>query len=103
MHQAYIQYWEESKVRWGVRPDSATIHKTLEDCQAYIRNYWTVELKRNKGKDTPNEYSRPSGTPSIIHLPPKIYAKITGNGTRLGQDELRDYEVENISILKKKV
>ena len=42
MQKAIIQYWEESEEGWGMRPDGATLHKSLEDCQAYIKHYWTV-------------------------------------------------------------
>jgi len=101
MQKAIIQYWEESEEGWGMRPDGATLHKSLEDCQAYIKHYWTVVLKRNRGKGVPHEYSRPAGIPSEIMIPTAIYKKIESNGVRLDEDFFKGYEVESCQVLKK--
>ena len=53
-----VQKWEESERGWGCRPDGYSLHLSEEDRTAYIQKYW-----KQMPDKTPDEYSRPSGTP----------------------------------------
>ena len=62
------QDWEESERGWGVRPDGCSLHKTIEDCRAYISQYWD-----SMPRYAPNEYERPAGEPYHISVPKELY------------------------------
>ena len=53
-----VQKWEESEQSWGVRPDGYSLHLTVDDCERYIKLYWT-----GMPPVTPEAYSRPIGKP----------------------------------------
>lgn len=53
--------WSESESGWGSRPDGESIHRTLEDYNQYMNEYWA-----NMPKNVPSIYSRPCSTPTII-------------------------------------
>lgn len=53
-----VQKWEESERGWGCRPDGYSIHLNEADMKKYIAGYW-----RQMPEATPDEYSRPNGTP----------------------------------------
>jgi hypothetical protein len=69
-----VQKWEESERNWGVRPDGYSIHLTEADRKAYIKEYWD-----RMPNETPDEYSRPAGTPYTAEVDD---VKITGHGIR---------------------
>lgn len=55
--------WEESERGWGTRPDGYSIHKSVADCQQFVKEYW------DKMPDAvPDEYSRPAGTPYAVSV-----------------------------------
>lgn len=74
------QDWEESERYWGVRPDGYSLHKTVEDCSNFIKEYWD-----SMPDAIPDEYSRPCGKPYLLDVSKDIYRKITRskNGIRL--------------------
>ncbi len=74
------QDWEESERYWGVRPDGYSLHKTVEDCSNFIKEYWD-----SMPDAIPDEYSRPCGNPYLLDVSKDIYRKITRskNGIRL--------------------
>jgi hypothetical protein len=53
-----VQKWEESERDWGVRPDGYSLHADEGARHAYVDAYWA-----RMPDTTPDEYSRPSGTP----------------------------------------
>lgn len=90
-HPVVVQEWEESERGWGIRPDGATLHLTEADRTAYVNDYWAREKKSNPSGVTPDEYSRPSGNPSIIDVSEATYEQVkkTKNGLMLWQSEYR--------------
>lgn len=60
----YVLRWEESERGWGVRPDGYSIHKSVEDSEKYVEEYWERTDKYNKENGimgVPDEYERPDG------------------------------------------
>lgn len=35
-----LDTWTESECYWGTRPDEASLHKSLEDYNAFVKEYW---------------------------------------------------------------
>ncbi len=67
--------WIESESGWGQRPDGCSLHLTKEDAEAYIKDYWDSEHKRNPSGEVPYEYSRNEGM-SLVSVSKKLYDKI---------------------------
>ena len=80
MHIVIKQTWEESEAGWGIRPDGYSLHLTNEDRDEYIREYWD-----SMPDDVQHEYSRPSGSPTILEVPDDVYKRIvvSKNGIRI--------------------
>ena len=74
MYAAYEIKWTEYERGWGTRPDGKSYHKTIEEADAYIKQHWEDEKKRN-GDSVPDEYSKP-GTPTLVEVTKKIYEQI---------------------------
>lgn len=74
----YKQAWLESERGWGQRSDGYSLHRTLDDCGEYIRDYW-AEMP----DETPDEYSRPIGSPELIEVTKAEYDSVKGNGRRV--------------------
>ncbi len=74
------QDWEESELGWGTRPDGTSLHKSLEDCQAFIKEYWAGMPEK-----APEEYSRPDSSPYEFRVTKGIYRELSKskNGIRL--------------------
>lgn len=91
VHVVVVQEWEESERGWGVRPDGATLHLTEADRVAYVADYWAREKRANTSGQVPDEYSRPSGSPTVIDVSDATYAQVkkTKNGLMLWQSEYR--------------
>lgn len=91
MKKIICQEWDESERGWGCRPDGASYHLSLGDCQAYIKAYWD-----RMPKETPDEYSRPSGNPYEMLIPDDIYEKLdihkNNYGIRVWQSDFRKHE-----------
>lgn len=77
---AVRQDWEESERGWGVRPDGYSLHKTVGDCQKYIKEYWA-----GMPSAVPDEYSRPCGSPRLVDVNREVYRSIekSKNGIRV--------------------
>ena len=73
------QEWLESERGWGTRPDGYSLHKTEEDCDKFIRDYWN-----QMSLEVPDEYSRPTGQPYWWEVGKETYQKIVNskNGIR---------------------
>lgn len=71
-----VQHWAESERGWGQRPDGVSIHRTVADKDAFIKNYWD-----SLPKYAPNEYSFPSGT-ELVDVSQENYDAISGLGDR---------------------
>lgn len=56
--QVIVQKWEESERGWGTRPDGYSIHPDKAALDRYVKAYWD-----RMPNETPDEYSRPHGTP----------------------------------------
>lgn len=74
------QKWEESERGWGNRPDGYSLHLNDADRLAFIKSYWD-----RMPKESPDEYSRPCGTPYSCDVEPATFNKVVGskNGIRL--------------------
>jgi hypothetical protein len=71
--EVIIQEWEESESGWGVRPDGASIHRTMADHAAFIEKEWG---SRDTRGPVPEEYSRPCGEPYSMAVPKALYDRI---------------------------
>lgn len=58
MPNVIVQKWEESERGWGTRPDGYSIHPDQAALTRFVKAYWD-----KMPKETPDEYSRPRGTP----------------------------------------
>lgn len=81
MPNVIVQKWEESERGWGTRPDGYSIHPTEEARERFIKAYWD-----RQPKETPDEYSRPHGTPYTAEVPAADFEKMKGDGERFWQD-----------------
>lgn len=70
-HRVYCQEWIESERGWGLRPDGYSLHLEVADVNAYVDLYWA-----RMPAHTPDEYSYPAGTPTIITVDTETYNKI---------------------------
>lgn len=79
-----VQKWEETEAGWGCRPDGYSVHLSEADREAYVKDYWDWEKKRNPGGQTPHEYERPDGDPYLADVDEEMYEKVkaTKNGAR---------------------
>jgi hypothetical protein len=93
-HTVFAQAWEESERGWGIRPDGASLHKSLEDCKAFRAEFWRQERERNPSGIAPNEYTRESGQPHLVEVGDDLYAQILAskNGIWIAQSEYRKLE-----------
>lgn len=76
-----VQEWEESEAGWGVRPDGWTIHKNMEDCKQYSKEFWDRQTKI-LGVEVPPEYTRASGEPFEMEIDSgdELYCKLLESG-----------------------
>jgi hypothetical protein len=83
---------EEKEAGWGSRPDGASLHRTESDRQAYVKDFWEKERKRNPSGKTPDEYSCESGKPFVMDVDENTFTKITKskNGIMLWQVDYTD-------------
>lgn len=84
---AVCQKWEESERGWGERPDGFSLHISYEGLQRYIKKYWD-----RMPDSTPDEYSRPSGTPYEVGVADSVIEeiKLAGDGIRFYSHEYRN-------------
>lgn len=77
----YVLIWEESERGWGVRPDGYSFHRSVENAEAYVKEY--VEALPTA---IPDEYER-LATPVIYtyEVDDEIYKSVaeSKNGIRL--------------------
>ena len=71
------QFWEESERGWGVRPDGFSLHLSMADHAAYVKEHNDALPKGY----VPDEYTRVSGSAHPIDLPAGVVRKIKGHGT----------------------
>ncbi|MEA3514383.1 MAG: hypothetical protein U9R34_02825 [Nanoarchaeota archaeon] len=86
------QDWIELERGWGTRPDGCSLHKTIEDCRAYISHYWD-----SMPDSVPNEYERPAGEPYNISVPKELYDEMAESdcGMRLYCGSMHRLKNEN--------
>ena len=70
------QYWDESERGWGVRPDGFSLHRTMADLDAFVKEH----NDRLPTDYIPDEYTRVSGEPKALDVPKSIAKAIKGNG-----------------------
>lgn len=76
--------WTEYERGWGQRRDGVSIHRTFEDYNAFVADYW----KKNLKSYVPDEYSREDGQARAIYVEAAI-------AKRIGKENgawLTDYE-----------
>jgi hypothetical protein len=78
MPKVIVQKWEESERDWGTRPDGYSIHPDQSALDRYVKAYWD-----EMPDETPDEYSRPCGTPYEAEVPEASFG---------GRDGLRFWE-----------
>lgn len=76
MFPVVLQEWLESERGWGKRPDGYSVHLSMEDCKAYIKEDSTEERKRNPSGDVPNCYSRSCGNPTVRDVEKHVIDKL---------------------------
>jgi hypothetical protein len=77
--------WEESERGWGVRPDGCSLHKSVEDYESFLKDYWD-----KLPSAAPDEYSRPASEPLTAYASKKICQEIKGNGIFVYQSRESD-------------
>jgi hypothetical protein len=77
-----VQKWEESERGWGCRPDGYSIHPDEAARRRYVDAYWA-----DMPDETPDEYSRPNGTPYEA----EVDVPIEGDGRRFFEHETKGY------------
>jgi len=71
MHPVVKQFWEESERGWGVRPDGYTLHLTEADRVKFIKAF-----EASQPDAVPDEYSRPSGSPTVTDVSDAVYKEL---------------------------
>lgn len=74
------QQWEESELGWGVRPDGYSLHKSEEDRDAFVLQYWA-----GMPDTPPSEYSRPCGDPYEVEVDQQTYDAVLSSDRGLRQ------------------
>lgn len=67
-----IVKWEESERGWGTRPDGCSVHWTEEDAKAFMKK----QQDSLPAGPAPDEYTRPSGNPSIVEVSRSLFEYI---------------------------
>ena len=88
-----VQRWTESERGWGQRPDGYSVHRSHVDRDAFVQAYWD-----SMPDETPDEYSRPEGSPVVVRAAVSAdleSAMLADRGARVWQsgplaDEVRD-------------
>ena len=80
LRDVVCQDWTESERGWGTRSDGCSLHKTLADRGAFIKDYWN-----SMPDEIPDEYSYPEGSPYTLSVSKTMYGKIEGDGLWLSQ------------------
>lgn len=78
-YTVFAQAWEESERGWGVRPDGASLHRTLEDCKEFRRAFWEKELASQIPGVTPDCYSRTVGVPQEVAIDEELYEHVAAS------------------------
>lgn len=88
----YVIDWEESERGWGTRPDGSSFHCSIAEGQAFVKNYWDEEKKRNPSGAVPDEYSRPlSEIGRLIRVKKDFYDRVMQEkSVRLWQHQIKD-------------
>ena len=83
MTNVVCQKWKKSERDWGEKPDGYSLHLTIVDRNAYVREYWTEQHKEYS--EAPAEYSRTCGTPYLCEVNAKTFKKVQAskNGIRI--------------------
>lgn len=70
-----VQKWEESERGWGTRPDGYSLHLTMADRDAYVKDIYAKRDPYN----VPDEYERVDGTPYEAKVDRKTYDKVAAS------------------------
>ncbi len=82
----YVQEWEESELGWGQRADGYSLHRYHADIAQFVHEYWSRMPDR-----TPEEYSRPCGSPFTGYITTAHYEKFFQEQTKGVRLCSRDY------------
>ena len=76
----YIQQWYEMERGWGGSPDGYSIHRSQEDANAFIKEYWD-----GMPDSAPDVYSKPTGALMLLVVESEIADKVdeSVNGVRV--------------------
>ena len=85
-NEAICQKWEESEKGWGTRPDGFSLHLSYDALHTYIKAY-----RDRLPDETPDEYSRPSGTPYPVGVSDTVIAMLRATGGSLLFNANYDY------------
>lgn len=67
----FRQEWVESERGFGVRPDGYSLHVSLENVAAFVKDY-----NATLPEEVPDEYSRPYGSPATMEVSAEKFAEI---------------------------
>lgn len=79
MKTVYAINWTEYERGWGQRPDGHTLHLTLDDAKAYVKDYWA----RQPAGPAPDDYTAP-GEPKLVSVSDEIYIDVANLGSMWG-------------------
>lgn len=92
MKKVFLQYWEESIVNQGVRPDGCSLHSSLTVRNSFIKSFYESRVD----KDVPNEYDSAIGDPIEAEVTEPLWNEIEKNG---GSLRIMQHSLSNLRAL----
>ena len=87
MNKVILQYWEESKRGWVVRPDGCSLHLTLD----YHKSFVDSVYKDRSLDNVPDEYERVVGDYIEVDIDDLLYNQLVVVGSvRISQPSLNN-------------
>lgn len=94
--------WEESERGWGTRPDGFSFHRSEEESEQYLKEFFA-----RQPKEVPDEYSRPLGKARLIQVSESLHDYVMSNGSvwLAPKDEkaYKNYDASHLTKPKKKM
>ena len=72
----YAIQWEEAERGWGTRPDGYSFHRTVEEADKYLKEFYAKQPK-----EVPEEYSRPVDKAKLIEVSEILYDFVMKEGS----------------------
>lgn len=89
--------WEESERGWGTRPDGFSFHRSEEESEQFLKEFFAKQPK-----EVPDEYSRPLGKAKLIQVSESLHDYVVANGSVwLAPKDEKAYKTYDASHLNK--